>query len=1080
IAGRTLLETEPLIGFFVNTLVLRGDLTGDPTFRELVGRVRHTVLEAHAHQEVPFEKLVEELEPERSLDHSPLFQVMFVLQNMPPRSGDAKGLRLRPLTSGVEVGNAKFDVNLGLIEHPDGIRGTLSTRQGLFDRTTVRRWCDGLRRLLTAVAADPDQRLRDYQPWSRAERQQVLVQWNDTAVDTGRGSWLDDVFERMRQRPEAVAVTLGGSALSYRELGRRSLVLASYLKAHGVGTEDRIGVCLERSLDLPVTLLAVLRSGAVYVPLDPKNPRQRIAAMIEDAEIDLLVTVSSLVERVERAPASGASELEVIQLDRDAGAIAGVETAGDLPAGMPESTAYVLFTSGSTGRPKGVAVDHRALTNRLRWSQSVYRLDAEDRVLQSASTGFDFSLWELIAPLASGGELVLAPPGAELEPAELVDEIVRRKVTVAHFVPSILGWVQERQELAACRALRRVFVGGEALPAAVRDRFFEVRDAAGLQTELWNQYGPTEATIDATYVRCRARDRGQVVTIGRPVANLRGHIVGPSLQGESIGIGGELALAGVGLARGYVQRPGQTAERFVPDPFGDAAGSRLYLTGDRARLRSDGQIELQGRLDRQIQLRGVRVEPDEVAAVLAQHPEVFEAQADVLAEGEDGARLVAWLVASDATVPADLRSWLQDRLPAAMLPSQFVVLPELPRLPSGKLDRAALEDAAKASEVRPLAAEAAAELLDPIERELASIWSEVLEVAEIGPEDNFFEIGGHSLLAVRLFATIEERVGVRLPIAALFRHPTVRGLAELLRRQALAGAGSVLVPIQPMGRRRPFFCVHAVGGNVFSYVALAQQLPDRPFYGLQAAGLDGEADLDVEAMARRYVSAMRAVQPVGPYLLGGWSMGGVVAFEMARQLQEQGERTGLVVLLDSFAPALASRPHDEVTLLATFAQDLGLPSTELTLPRRRWWQRPRPVATEPLLEQLWTAARRSGRAPEEVGRERLAELYELFKLNSQALAAHRVRPFAGPTALVRAAERNGRQQSRSKDPAHGWGPFADGGLEIHETPGTHFSMVREPHVLALGERLGDLLQRAEAKLNPRSEVDEKPVSPSSN
>ncbi|MEO6194012.1 MAG: amino acid adenylation domain-containing protein [Thermoanaerobaculia bacterium] len=786
VAGRNRVEIESLIGFFVNTLVLRGDLARTPTFRELLGRVRETALTAYLHQDVPFEKLVEELAPERSLAHAPLFQVMLILQNAPVESLEIEELRLRPVS--VEATTAKFDLTVNLEEHDGGILGMVEYATDLYDAATIDRLIACFEQLLTGMTEAPERRVGELGLLTAGEALQLRA-WNDTAtaypLNRPLHAWIEDQAARS---PEAVAIAFEGEELTYGELDRRANRLARLLQARGCGPESRVGVLLERSCELLVALLGILKAGAAYVPLDPDHPAERLAFQAQDARLRLIVTRASLADRLPGA------EDRFLFLDH------GEPAAGDfaLPVAVdPDHPAYVLYTSGSTGRPKGAVISHRAIVNRLLWMQEALHLSAADRVLQKTPFSFDVSVWELFWPLMMGARLVVARPGGHRDNAYLAQVIREERITVLHFVPSMLQLFLEEPEVGECRSLRDVVCSGEALSAELARRF-----AARLgPARLHNLYGPTEAAVDVTSWVCDAtggNDRGGI-PIGRPIANTRIYLLDRGLLPVPVGVPGELFIAGVNLARGYVERPDLTAERFLPDSQGREPGERVYRTGDLARWRTDGAIEYLGRLDHQVKIRGVRVELGEIEAALLALPGVREAVV-MAREDRSAKRLVAYVVGDIAV--EELRQALRKRLPEAMVPAAFVTLAALPLTSSGKVDRKALP-----TPEQPGARESG--YVAPRTREediLAGIWAQALRLPRIGVNDNFFELGGDSILSVQIVARARQ-VGLLFTMRQIFEHQTVAGLARHATATEAAGAaraeqGPVAgeVPLTPIQR----------------------------------------------------------------------------------------------------------------------------------------------------------------------------------------------------------------------------------------------------------------------------------------
>ncbi len=1035
VAGRTRAEVEGLIGFFVNTLVLRTDVSGAPTFRELVARVREVALGAYAHQEVPFEKLVEELNPVRDLRSSPLFQVMFVLQNMPTREVSLPELKLSSVEQ--EGAEAKLDLSLSLTRTPEGLRGVFSYDAALFEPATIERLARHLETLLAAVAAAPDRRVAEVELLVGAERARVLEDWGRGPRVETRGENLGRLLEHQAARtPEALAVEGSGQRLSYRELEARARRLAHRLRREGVGPEKRVGVLLEKSVEAVVAFWGVQLAGGVYVPLEAVQPSDRLTWMAEDASVCAVVTRRGLEERCRLAEG-----VRVVRWEELAG-----ESEGPLESGAsPGHAASILYTSGSTGRPKGVELTHEGACDLVRGKAASLGLEEGSRVLQFASLGFDSSVWEYLSTLACGGALYVPPGGRVPLGEELRRALEEGEVTMATLPPSVLALLPEE----GLEHLRVVLSVGEACPAEVVEKW-------GRGRRFFNGYGPTEVTVCGAWEECVVGEGRP--SIGRPLTNVRAYVLDGAMRPVPSGVAGELYLGGPGLARGYVGRPELTAERFVPDAFSGEPGARLYRTGDVVRWRADGRLDYVGRVDAQVKVNGVRVEPGEVEAVLRELAGARQAHVRAWRSPSGESRLVAYVVPGESTPreEGELRARLRQRLSEAMVPSAFLFLEALPLTASGKVDGRALP---APEEVRPTGRAFVAPR-DEGERELALVWEEVLGVKPVGVTDSFFELGGQSLLAVRLVARLQERLGRAVPLAALFEAPTIEALALRLRRDAPASVRGNRVTLQPEGPLTPVFWVHPVGGNVLCYAELARHLgTERPFHAFQATGLDGrEAPLaSVEDMARRYVEQVRAVQPEGPYLLGGWSLGGAVAFEMARELRRQGQEVSLLALLDSFAPTGSPSPEpDEATLLAGFAADLarGAGREVLLTPESLTG-----LTHEERLRTLWTWAREARLLPPGTGLEELRALLEVARANLRAVARYNPAPYEGRVVLLRARDaRRGAEVS----PTHGWERLVASGLAVEDVPGDHHGVLRAPHVGELAERLERWLQEVES------------------
>jgi amino acid adenylation domain-containing protein len=888
IAGRTRTELEKLIGVFINTLVLRTDLSGEPTFLELLRRVREATLGAFANQEVPFEKLVEELHPKRALSHAPLFQVMLVLQNAPAPT--TKLADVEVARTSFDLGTAMFDLTFFVVAHKEGLAFSIEYSADLFDEATIARMMSQLETLLESIVDTPEQPISELRVLPQAERDRLLVEWNSTTSEYPRDACVHEFITAQAERtPHKVAVSFGETSLSYAELDERSNRLARYLRTVGLGVESLVGLYLERSLEMVVALVAVLKAGGAYVPLDPSFPRQRLQFMMRDADVKVVLSQSAL------APSMPEHEATVVELDGDWQTIARESAEAVESSARADTLAYVIYTSGSTGAPKGVQIEHRSLVNFLCSMQREPGLVSEDRLVAVTTLSFDIAGLELYLPLVTGATVILASREETSDGRRLAELIHSSHATVMQATPATWrmlldsGWKGESQLKVLC--------GGERLPRELADELLERCET------LWNVYGPTETTIWSSVQRMH-HDTGPVL-VGRPIANTTVYLLDEHAQPVPTGVAGELCIGGEGLARGYLHRDELTEERFVADPFaGD--GARMYRTGDLARYRANGELEVFGRLDHQVKVRGFRIELGEIESVLATKSELRQVVVVAREDIPGDLRLVAYYVAeSNPPSIAELRAHLQQRLPDHMVPTAFVALDALPLTPNGKVDRNALP---APNESRPELEHHYVAPRNSLELQLAAIWQEVLGVERVGVHDNFFELGGHSLMGVRLFARIEDRLGMRLPLAILFRTSTIDELGSVIRgRDDSPPSWSCLVPIQPGDGRPPLFCVHAEGGEVLFYRDFARLLgPEQPVYGIQATGLDGtQPPLEtIEEMARHYVTELRRVQPEGPYFLGGHCYGGVIMFEMVQQLHRAGQRVALAAMMDSSAPLI--------------------------------------------------------------------------------------------------------------------------------------------------------------------------------
>jgi amino acid adenylation domain-containing protein len=758
IANRNRAELEQLIGCFVNTLVLRTNLEGNPTFSELLGRVRKVAIEAYTHQDLPFEKLVEALQPNRDLSYNPLFQVMFVLQN--PASNSIWK------TEEIATGTAKFDVLLSMMDTKEGLTGTLEYNTDLFNANTITRMVGHFQTMLESIVSDPYQGISELPILTPAERQMLLVDWNNTQIDYPQKACIHHLFEAQVEKiPDAIALIFANQELTYGELNIRANQLAHHLQSLGVKPETLVGICMERSMEMVVGILAILKAGGAYLPLDSSYPQERLAFMLEDAQLPLLLVQPHLVDEL---PPHAA---QTVTIDANAAVFANYSQSNPESSVELENAAYVIYTSGSTGKPKGAINTHKGLCNRLLWMQDTYQLTSSNRVLQKTPFSFDVSVWEFLWTLFTGATLVIAKPGGHQDASYLVQLIAQQQITTLHFVPSMLQVFLEEPGLEKCDSIKRVICSGEALPLELQERFFE-----RLNSELHNLYGPTEAAIDVTAWSCQPNNNEKIVPIGRPIANTQIYILDKTLQPVPIGIPGELYIGGVGLARGYWNRPKLTHEKFISSPF--APEKRLYKTGDLARYRADGAIEFLGRIDHQIKLRGFRIELGEIEAVIAQHSHVRET---VVIAHEN--RLIAYVATNQKTDFSinEVRHLLKEKLPEYMMPSAFVVLEELPLTPNGKVDRRALPAPDK---LRPELANNYQAPQSEVEKSIAKVWKQVLNLEKVGIHDNFFDLGGHSLLVVQVNNKLREILHRDLSVVEIFQNPTIKSLAEYLSQES--------------------------------------------------------------------------------------------------------------------------------------------------------------------------------------------------------------------------------------------------------------------------------------------------------
>lgn len=1046
ISGRMHGDTEKLIGCFLNTIILRSQLTEGLSFRSLLQKSRARALGAYANADLPLKYLVSELAPERDPSRSPLFQVMFILH-------DPDGVSAVSQVSGkheLETGTSKFDLTLSISETEHGLEGLIEYSTDLFEAGTIQRMWECYGTLLEAIANNPDEIVTALPIVNAVESQRQLSEWNDTSVVFSRRDLClhQLIEEQVARTPDQVALICNGEELSYRELDGRANQLARYLKGLAVGPDVLVGLALDRSLEMMVGILGVLKAGGAYVPLDPSFPQNRLAHMVEDSKMKVLLTHHGLEEQLRLWPPV------VVRLDSEWSKINQQSTAPLESAEVgSRNLAYVLYTSGSTGKPKGVGVPHAAITNFLLSMEREPGFSASDVLLALTTLSFDIAGLELYLPLISGGRVVIVSREDAQDPQRTSQRIEDSGCNVIQATPAT--WRALIQAGWSGSPKLKVLCGGEAL---LPDLAKQLLLRCG---ELWNMYGPTETTVWSTVQRVTTVDDS--VPIGRPIANTQIYVLDSHRNLLPTGNTGELYIGGDGLARGYLHREDLTKERFVRSPF--SPNALIYRTGDLARWLPDGTMECLGRIDNQVKLRGFRIELGEIEKVLSSHPQVRQCAVVAREDGGDK-QLVAYFEAKDGSSPtvAALRAYLEKDLPAFMIPSVFVGIQKLPLTPNGKVDRKSLPAPMQEVEVQ----NDFVAPRDESEQLLAKIWAKALRVKQVGRNDNFFELGGHSLLAVRITVEIERLTKIRLPLATFLHAPTIAELADVLRGQQWTPSWSSLVPLRASGSQPPFFLMHAHGGNVLEYRALADLLgPDQPVYAFQARGLDGRIPqgLTIESMASAYVDELKKFQPEGPYFLGGFCFGGVLAVEVARQLAAAGQEVATVMLIQSTNPdAFRFKPSVSVFHRRWYRltkridlerENLAHAGTAYVADRcQRAWD----MATARIALALDHKTRRG--EGDLSGRPEMLIFEALRTEHGRALRKYVVRSYDGDVVLFRASK---RLSGLIADEFLGWKPFFKGRFEVYEVPGHQQNLMIQPNVARLATELSKHLKSAQEK-----------------
>jgi amino acid adenylation domain-containing protein len=1044
IANRTHSQTEGLIGFFVNTLILRNQIKPEQSFIEFLQQTRQTCLDAYSHQDIPFEYLVEQLQPERSMSHNPLFQVMLALENNESPDLSLPGLEIEwlPLTYPF----AKFDLALMVIESDNQLNLTWEYATDLFEKSTIQRMAKQFEVLLKGIVDHPQQPL-NILPLMTAPELLQLQRWNQTQTDYPHDKTLVDLFEQqVDKNPHNIALIFESQQLTYQELNEKANQLAHYLiQNHQIQPDTLISICVQRSLEMIIGVLGILKAGGAYVPIDPNYPQERIEFMLEDSGASVLLTQSFLLNQLPLANLKNSCQL--ICLDQETFTEALKENLS--PQNTPNDLAYVIYTSGSTGRPKGVMIEHRGLVNLTLAINKALQIKPQSRLLQFASFSFDASIWEIATALAAGACLYLANKETLLPSQVLVNFLAEQKISQITLPPSVLSLLPQ----AALPDCQTIVVAGETCPTEL-----VVQWAIG--RSFFNGYGPTESTVCASIALCHPNRKKP--PIGQPLSNNRIYILDAHNQPLPPGIPGELCIAGVGLARGYLNRPDLTAEKFIEVELFDKI-ERIYKTGDLARWGFDGNLEYLGRIDDQIKLRGFRIELGEIESILLQHPSVQEAIV-TLYKTESNQSLIAYVTGINNDLSTQLKNHLKSRLPDYMIPAQIIILDEFPLTPNGKVDRKYL----------PAPNDVIDGLYEPprneFEQELAQIWSAVLEHQNIGIYDNFFDLGGHSLLAIKLLNNIQQVFEQQLSLSSLFQNPTIAQLSEQLSNTEVQQSNPDLLSLQPQGDATPIFFLPGANGHSFYFRDLAINLgTERPVYGLETPGRDGSSALpnSVAAHASQLIELLHK-QAKSPYILVGYSSGCAVAFEMAFQLEQQGETVSLLAILDA---GLVSQPEyfldraelDWIWQLIRRIEvlkgvSLGLQSDDL--------------AAQPNDRARWDLAAdylyRNKVLPEHSTLSLLKININVMKVLTLNYANYQpTHPISAPIVLFRAQEvkeiilQELQAFSDYDLPDWGWQTYTEKPVKVISVPGNHGLMLYEPNVKLLATQLALMLDGVE-------------------
>ncbi|MEH2355880.1 amino acid adenylation domain-containing protein [Nostoc sp.] len=1067
IANRNRAEIEGLIGFFINTLVLRTRLDGNPSFRQLLSRVREVALSAYAHQDLPFEMLVEALQPERNLSHNPIFQVWFNLQNLADTQLELFGLSVEPIL--MSEAASKFDLSLYVTEHEQGITLQLLYNADLFTSERMVEMVQQFHHLLNQIVVEPDSAIAAYSLVT--PQAQLLLPDPTTAIPEPEYELVTTTFTSwVNSNLELSAVRQGSRTWNYGELGKTSQALARVMLSQGIERGDVVAVYGTSSFGLIASAIAVLLSGGVLLTLDPQLPCERQQLMLQEAKAKYILYIDSQPPKDQEIWQS----LTIICVNPDtAEAINSLESSHTiaLPEISADDAAYIFFTSGTTGVPKGVLGCHKGMAHFLNWQRQTFGISQQDRIAQLTGLSFDVVLRDVFLPLTSGATLCLPAQGDKLEPTKILRYLEREQISVLHTVPSLAQSWLANVPSESLRNLRWLFLAGEPLKQTF---ILQWRDAFPQAGEILNLYGPTETTLAKCYYQVPSEPTVGVQPVGWPLPKTQALVLGTNRQMCGIGEPGEIVLRTPFRSLGYINAPEEKRSRFVKNHFRNDDQDLLYYTGDRGRYLPDGSLEILGRFDHQVKIRGIRIELGEIETVLAQHPSVHQTVVTAHEDDFGEQRLVAYIILNQESAPtiSEIRRFLSTKLPQYIVPSSFVFLDSLPLTPNGKIDRRALPTPSNIINL-----DIFVEPRNQLEMQLVQIWSKILKVDKVGVQDNFFDLGGHSLLAPYLMAQIKQQFGKDVSLTSLFQNPTIEQLATILQIDLDYSNSSCLIPIQPNGSKLPFFCIPGAGGEPFYLYHLGRYLgADQPLYSFQANNLDGELEpaTRIKDMASHYIQAMQAVQPRGPYFLGGHSLGSIVAFEMATQLLHQGHIVALVVMIDMSAPTSKDKQarierldwdHARWLIELIKAVEVSL-STNIDISYNILQSLPEKEQLKHVLQHL----KMVNMLPPNAEITQMKNMVQALKANSLSLINYVPEQiYPGRITLLRASETPPERlvskfSEISQDSTWGWSEYSCEPVDIHFVPGNHITMMAEPHVQILAERLKVCIEQVQANM----------------
>ncbi|MFC1851966.1 amino acid adenylation domain-containing protein [candidate division CSSED10-310 bacterium] len=1048
VANRNLPDLEDIIGFFVNTLVLRTRFSSPLSFRDFLQQVREVCLHAYQNQDYPFERLVEKLKPERNVTHPPFFQTMFTLVVRSAAAFECSQVTFQ--LEEIHTNTAKFDLMLFIRETASGLKGRITYNTDLFEEDTIERMAHHYLTLLESVISAPDSCITALPLLTKREEHQLLVEWNNTPRAYPSDRCINELFEAQAAlSPEVRAVIQGDEALTYFELNQSANQLAYFLRKRGLTAKQPVAVCLDRSLEVAIALLATLKAGGAYLPLDPNYPAKRVEFILRDTQTRIILTHLKLVPQFQDLP------VEVIPVVRDKDYYEEPGSQNPENVVRPQDPAYVMFTSGSSGTPKGVAVSHRAVIN-LMFGTDDIKYEKNCAILHLAPLSFDASTFEIWGPLLHGGTCILYPD-QQINLSVLGHTLDRFDIDVLFLTTALFNTIiNESPEIL--NKVKQLLIGGEAISV----RHVLRANAALPSTRIINCYGPTEnTTFTTTYsIPHNLPASTTSIPIGRPLSNSQLYILDAHQQPVPIGVPGELCLAGDGLSSGYLNRPELTQEKFVNNIFSVNDGDKMYKTGDLVRYLPDGTLEFLGRLDDQIKLRGFRIEPGEIVNALQEHNLVKAAFVQAVRDKHSNKRLVAYIISTNQEEPTgnELKEFLKQKLPEFMIPSFFFYLDTFPLTAHGKIDIRALPEPDYDNATRK---RVFVQPRDQVEKKLAQIWCNLLHIEAVSLEDNFFERGGYSLLAIKLFSQIEKYFGKKLQVSVLFQAPTVRKIAALIKAESEAVPVTPVIPIQPEGSNPPLFLMHHADGGVLDYRELANLIDQKtPVYGIQALDLEGVPLTygRIKEAAAAYADAIRATAPDKPYFIAGHSFGGLIALETARQLSRQNEQIGLLIIIECSAPGIRFLPGKDIAryLLWTYWERIKFHFGRLkTLQgQNRWTYLFMKLKS---IQNKWTTYlirfQKKQKHLDSKAQIFLKANVEMVRILSDSDLIRE--GYLGKITLFKASVSLPIYDNHD----YGWGKYASLGVEVHEIQGEHGNLIKEPYVFELAEKMNACIKQ---------------------